>query len=49
MSEEDGINVEFRQIARIESGEVNTSLQMAAAIAKVFGMTLAELFDFEWE
>ena len=43
----DEMNVEFRQIARIEAGEVNTTLQMAFAIARVFGMTLGELFDFE--
>ncbi len=43
----DEMNVEFRQIARIEAGEVNTTLQMAFAISGVFGMTLRELFDFE--
>ncbi len=41
------MNVEFRQIARIEAGEVNTTLQMAFAIAGVFGMSLGELFDFD--
>jgi len=33
----------------IEDGKINTSLQMAYAIAKVFEMTLGELFDFDPE
>lgn len=45
----DKMNVEFCQIARIEAGEVNTILQMAFAIAGVFGVGLRELFDFEVE
>lgn len=43
----DEINVEYRQIARIEAGEVNTSLQMAHAIAGAFGITLSTLLDFD--
>jgi ribosome-binding protein aMBF1 (putative translation factor) len=43
----DEMNVEFRQIARIEGGEVNTTLQMAFALAKAFGMSLSELFEFD--
>lgn len=43
----DEMNVEFRQIARIEAWDVNTKLQMAFAIAGVFGITLGELFEFE--
>lgn len=43
----DEINVEYRQVARIEAGEVNTSLQMAYAIATALGITLPELLDIE--
>lgn len=42
----DEINVEYRQIARIEAGEVNTSLQMAYGLAKVLRLSLSQLLDF---
>lgn len=43
----DVINVEFRQIARIENGEVNTSLQMAYALAVALEISLPELLTIE--
>jgi putative transcriptional regulator len=43
----DQLNVERRHILNIEQGRINTSLQMADALARVFGMTLSELLVFE--
>jgi transcriptional regulator with XRE-family HTH domain len=43
------MNIERRQLLRIEQGTNNTSLQTAVALAKVFEATLSELLDFEYE
>ena len=45
----DMINIENRQLIRIEKAELNTSLLMANAIAKGLGVPIAELFNFEVE
>jgi len=36
------------QVARIERGEVNTSICHVAALAKALGVNSKELFDFEY-
>lgn len=45
----DMLNIERRQLLRVEQGSNNTSLQTAVALAKAFGMTLPELLTFEYE
>jgi transcriptional regulator with XRE-family HTH domain len=44
----DMLDIERRQLLRIEQGAVNTSLQVAVALAGVFGMTASELLGFEY-
>jgi putative transcriptional regulator len=43
------LNIERIQLILIEDGKINTSLQMAYGLAKVFGVSLGELFDFDPE
>jgi ribosome-binding protein aMBF1 (putative translation factor) len=43
------LNIERKQFDLIEDGEINTSLQMAYALAAAFGMELGELLRFEVE
>lgn len=38
-----------RTIQRIEDGQINASIDIACSIAFGLGMTLKELFDFEYE
>lgn len=45
----DVLNIDKNQLSRIEEAEINTSIMMAYALATVFGIKLAELFDFEPE
>ncbi len=41
------LNIERIQLILIEDGKINTSLQMAYGLAKVFEMSLSRLMDFE--
>lgn len=41
------VDMDVRQIQRIEYGEINTSLGNAYQIADGFGVSLSDLFDFE--
>lgn len=43
------VNVRRETITRIEKGQYNPSLKVAMDIAKVFGVTVEELFSFEEE
>jgi DNA-binding XRE family transcriptional regulator len=43
------LNIERIQLILIEDGKINTSLQMAYGIAKVFEIPLSILFDFDPE
>ena len=41
------VNVRRETIIRIEKGQYNPSLKVAMDIAKVFGVSVEELFSFE--
>lgn len=41
------LNIDRVQLILIEDGKINTSLQMAYGLAKVFEMRLADLMDFD--
>lgn len=43
------VNARRETIIRIEKGQYNPSLKLAMDIAKVFGVTVEELFSFEEE
>lgn len=43
------VDVRRETITRIEKGQYNPSLKLAMDIAKVFGVTVEELFSFEEE
>lgn len=43
------VDVRRETIIRIEKGQYNPSLKLAMDIAKVFGVTVEELFSFEEE
>lgn len=43
------VDVRRETIIRIEKGQYNPSLKVAMDIAKVFGVTVEELFSFEDE
>jgi len=43
------VGVRRETIIRLEKGQYNPSLKLAMDIAKVFGATVEELFDFEEE
>ena len=45
----DMLDIERRQLLRIEQGKVNTSLQAALALANAFGISLPELLTFDFE
>jgi len=40
-------DIEYSQIARIESGEISPTITTASKIAEALGITLKELFDFK--
>ncbi len=41
------VNVRRETIIRLEKGQYNPSLKLAMDLAKVFGVTVEELFSFE--
>ncbi len=43
------LNIDIHHISRVEAAQINTSIMMAYSIAKVFDLTVSELFDFEPE
>lgn len=43
----DKVGVRRETIIRLEKGQYNPSLKLAMDIAKVFGVTVEELFSFE--
>ncbi len=45
----DVLNIDKNQLSRIEEAEINTSIMMAYALAKVFEMPLSALFDLDPE
>ena len=40
-------NLEYSQVARIERGEINTTISTAYALADALDIALTSLFDFE--
>ncbi|MCB9230594.1 MAG: helix-turn-helix transcriptional regulator [Bacteroidia bacterium] len=38
----------YSQIARIEGAKINTTISTAAKLAEGLGITVPELFEFEW-
>ncbi|MCX4341628.1 MAG: helix-turn-helix transcriptional regulator [Lachnospiraceae bacterium] len=43
----DLVNVSSRTIISLEKGQYNPSVLLAHELAKIFGLTIEELFDFE--
>jgi DNA-binding XRE family transcriptional regulator len=43
------LNIAIHHISRVESAQINTSIMMAYSIAKVFELSVSELFNFEPE
>lgn len=41
-------DVDYRAIARVENGEVNTSISMAAKVAEGLGVEVSRLFEIEY-
>jgi putative transcriptional regulator len=44
----DALNIDVHQLSRVEKGQVATSIVTGYALAKVFEMSLSELFDFDF-
>lgn len=40
-------DVDYRQIARIECGQINTSISMAYRISNAFSIQMTDLFNFD--
>ena len=43
------LNIDIHHISRVESEQINTSIMVAYSIAKVFELSVSELFNFEPE
>lgn len=40
-------DIEYRQLGRVERGEINTSISTAFVISKALGVTFSELMDIK--